>query len=162
MGFRVGAKNFFKKNLNNKNNNKNTAGFTLLEVLSTLAIVGILASLVIPCLGIYLDRAKVSEGLNLIGPVKLAITQYVLEHDGLSGADSNQQVGLPEKIAGNFVESVWVSQGGLITVKYSQPAGTIIWTPNYNAEQNRLVWDCTTGSLPQDVRPSQCKKNNKK
>lgn len=54
---------------------KNNKGFTLIELMITVAIVGILSAIAVPAYQDYTIRAKVSEGLRLVGPFKLAFEE---------------------------------------------------------------------------------------
>ena len=61
-------------------------GFTLIEVMIVVAILGILAALAVPQYQTFITRAKIGEGLVLLGPVKLAVTEYHASHGRLPNA----------------------------------------------------------------------------
>ena len=60
--------------------NKAQRGFTLIEMMIVVAIIGILASMAMAAYQTYSIRAQVAEGLNLTGPLKTAITDYHLSN----------------------------------------------------------------------------------
>src|SRR5262249_45667944 len=72
---------------------RSSKGFTLIELMIVVAIIGILASIAIPAYNDYQIRTKVAEGLSLVNPVKPAISEFLLAHGYLPG--SNASAGLP-------------------------------------------------------------------
>ena len=109
---------------------KQQKGFTLIELMIVIAIIGILAAIAIPAYQDYTVRSKVSEGLNLAGAAKLAVSEV---WDSLGTLPTNQaSYGLPQadSIVGTYVSSVAVS-GGTITITYLASVGG---TPNQAGE----------------------------
>ncbi len=63
---------------------KKQQGFTLIELMIVVAIIGILAAIAIPAYQDYTIRAQVSEGLNLAGGAKAAVTEYSQDRGDVS------------------------------------------------------------------------------
>ncbi len=100
---------------------KHTAqkGFTLIELMIVVAIIGILAAIAIPAYSDYTIKAKVSEAASMSGPAKTAVDIYFSEKGTLNGADSNDEVGisLPVSYGAKYASSVTVGTNGVITIE---------------------------------------------
>ena len=129
---------------------KKQQGFTLIELMIVVAIIGILAAIAIPAYQDYTIRAQVSEGLNLAGGAKAAVSEYTMDRG--SWPINNLQAGLsPEaQIQGKYVSQVLVASSGIIQVTYGNEAHKILTTsvlelsPFTNA--GSIEWDCRAGS----------------
>ncbi|MCC6709453.1 MAG: pilin [Gammaproteobacteria bacterium] len=136
-------------------------GFTLIELMIVVAIIGILAAVAIPAYQDYTIRAKVTEGLSLASAGKTAVSEYFSANGSLPTDNTAAGMADEESIAGNSVDKVNVGAGGdgIITVTFSTTTivgQTITLEPKTTG--GKVVWDCTNGNLEGKYRPSSCRK----
>ncbi|HEZ4704902.1 TPA: pilin [Neisseria meningitidis] len=86
-------------------------GFTLIELMIVIAIVGILAAVALPAYQDYTARAQVSEAILLAEGQKSAVTEYYLNHGEWPGNNSSAGVASASEIKGKYVKSVEVKNG---------------------------------------------------
>ena len=140
---------------------KKQQGFTLIELMIVVAIIGILAAIAIPAYQDYTIRAQVSEGLNLAGGAKAAVTEFFQDR-GVMPVD-NTEAGLAAgtDIAGKYVTAVNVVNG-VITVEYGNEAhatlapNSIRLTPS-TAAAGSVQWDCDSAAIENKHLPAACR-----
>jgi type IV pilus assembly protein PilA len=97
--------------------NKMQKGFTLIELMIVVAIIGILAAIAIPAYQDYTIRAKVTEGLNLADSAKTAVAES-FQSGGLTGLSAAATSWNTSFVSTKYVKTIAVSNTGVITITY--------------------------------------------
>ena len=137
-------------------------GFTLIELMIVVAIIGILAAVALPAYQDYTVRAKVTEGLSLASSAKVTVAENA------ANAASALDLGWTAPTATANVTGVAIAgTTGQITITYTAAAGngTIILVPTSSGAAlaanavpgSSINWACTTGTLVSKYRPSICR-----
>ncbi len=136
-------------------------GFTLIELMIVVAIIGILAAIAIPAYQDYTIRAQVSEGLNLTGACKAAVTEYYQDQGVFPGDNATAGLEAAINITGKYTTQVAVLANGVCAATYGNEANNnivdaiLIMTPTDNA--GSISWDCTSTDLDNKWLPAACR-----
>lgn len=135
-------------------------GFTLIELMIVIAIIGILAAVALPAYQDYTIRAKVSEAIGFAAAAKTAVSEHVLSKDAWPA--DNEEAGLASSgsISSNVVSEVLV-EDNVITVTLSAAglgeANDGTFTLTGTTSQTGVSWVCAPDSVPAKFLPSSCR-----
>lgn len=142
---------------------KQQYGFTLIELMIVVAIIGILAAIAIPQYQNYVIRSQASEGINLAGGTKTGIEGFYSEHGYLPTSNKSAGLKTAKKITGKYVKKVKLGSSKVVTVTYGKKANkalqgkTLKFSPDTH-NGNSVTFTCKKGTIPKQYLPSSCRK----
>lgn len=141
-------------------------GFTLIELMIVVAIIGILAAVAIPAYNDYTIRAKISEVVNLAAAAKTASSETYLSNGTFPATAAAAGVSTDASVS-NYVQTIAYAQTGggtgatiTFTLAASGVGGdadgdTLVFTGTGSA--SGVTWTCTGGNLDDKYRPANCR-----
>ena len=131
---------------------KKKQGFTLIELMIVVAIIGILAAIAIPAYQDYTIRAQVSEGLTLAAGAKTAVAEYYMERGAWPA--NNDEAGLADRhdIIGKYTEHISVA-ANVIEIKYGHDVHAAVFNQKIELRafdnSGSVGWTCASAGVIQ-------------
>ena len=132
-------------------------GFTLIELMIVVAIIGILAAVALPAYQDYTVRAKVSEGLVLSSPVKTLVAENFADNPVVP-VTAGMAKGFVAPAGTSNVKSILLADAtGVITVTMEKSVKDVILTITPTFGAGATTWLCKTGAGSEKYVPASCR-----
>lgn len=133
-------------------------GFTLIELMIVVAIIGILAGLAIPSYQSYSVRTKISEGLSLATAAKTGITEYYNSEGTWPNDNAKAGIADANDISGAYVDSITVNESRITIVYNTTTTGA---SANIRLQTSTpvgsFIWTCTSSTIDDNLLPPVCR-----
>jgi|SRR5690606_24740332 len=132
-------------------------GFTLIELMIVVAIIGILAAIALPAYQDYTKRSHVSEGLSLAAGARTAVTEYYSSNGEWPTDNAAAGITSAASITGNAVTQVSVNTSQITVTFNTKVESNATLILEGDATDGSVKWSCTGGTLNSKYRPANCR-----
>lgn len=135
-------------------------GFTLIELMIVVAIIGILAAVALPAYQDYMARSQLSEAMTLASGAKAAVSEYYGQNGAWAGSNTSAGLAAATDIQGKYVAQVNAASGKIIATMKGAGVATGVsgktLTLSAITHPGSIEWKCSSNALAKYV-PSSCR-----
>lgn len=138
---------------------KKQSGFTLIELMIVIAIIGILAAIALPAYQDYTVRSRVGELAVIASGMKATVGENIANNNGIAaGSCAGVTLITGAQATTNTASSACADATGEITVTGTAAAGScaLLFTPQFAANDARVAWNCTS-ACDNRYLPAECR-----
>ncbi len=140
---------------------KKHQGFTLIELMIVIAILGILVAIALPAYQDYTVRAKVSEGVSQTAPAKLAVSETASSLGALASVTGANSGFTFSNGSTDYVASITIANGGTITTTTRSTGADVepimTFSPTQATRTSPVNWQCRTPAASRKYVPAECR-----
>jgi type IV pilus assembly protein PilA len=139
-------------------------GFTLIELMIVVTIIGILAAVAVPMYLDYTVRSQIADGITLAKGAKNAVTEYFQDRGTMPASNVDAGLSAAGEIQGKYTQSVAVGNAnGVLTITYGNEANAVIFGESITLTANTALagsvqWECNSAGVIADKHlPAACR-----
>jgi len=141
-------------------------GFTLIELMIVVAIIGILAAVAIPAYQDYTIRAKLTEAMSVASQAKTAVSEFYISQGSMPLDNAEAGLDVNTAYTTDIVQNMTYARGasdtiGIITMNIEDIGGSTAQGQNFlmtgTGSNTNVIWVCTAGTLEAKYLPSNCR-----